>query len=200
MQAALIIFVKNPIPGKTKTRLAASVGHEKALKMYHQLTAYTREQVMGLGDTQLLLYYSDFIPEEDEWPADRFSKRLQSGADLGARMQHAFATAFEEGAQRVAIIGSDCPGINTQLLRTALDVLTHKDFVIGPALDGGYYLLGSNRLHPTLFSEMEWSTETVAKQTLEKATALGLSRAELIPLSDVDYLEDWEKYGWPIPE
>jgi len=197
---SLIIFIKNPIAGKTKTRLAASVGHERALKMYHQLMRHTREQAQGLQSTQRLLYYSEFVVDDDAWPSTAFNKLVQEGADLGERMNNAFASALSEGAEKVVIIGSDCPGITTELLQKAFQALSNHDLVIGPALDGGYYLLGMKSKHPALFQDISWSTENVAHQTRSKAQELGLSTAELIPLSDVDYLEDWLRYGWEVPQ
>lgn len=197
---SLLILVKNPVAGKTKTRLAESVGHERALKMYHQLMEYTRDQALHLAGTRRLLFYSEAVIENDAWPSEDFDKRVQEGPGLGERMANALQTAFAAGAERAVIIGSDCPGITASLLKKALDCLHDNDLVIGPALDGGYYLLGMTELHPELFSGIEWSTEKVAKQTLAKAKALGLSAAELVPLSDVDYLEDWESYGWAVPE
>ncbi|PHI19533.1 glycosyltransferase [Lewinellaceae bacterium SD302] len=199
MSDTLIVLVKNPIAGKTKTRLAASVGHPKALKMYRILMEYTQQQAAGLRDTERLLLYSDRVTHNDEWPDELYTKGVQEGPGLGERMENAFARAFAEGAERAVIIGSDCPGVTTELLQTALGALRDKDLVIGPALDGGYYLLGMRKSQPTLFRDMNWSTEDVAAETLARARKLGLSIAELVPLSDVDYLEDWEHYGWKVP-
>jgi rSAM/selenodomain-associated transferase 1 len=197
---ALIVLIKNPIPGKTKTRLAQDVGDEKALRMYQILLDYTRQEAAQLTDATRYLYYSDHIVEGDEWSASTFTKSVQQGHGLGERMEHAFTRAFADGHDRVIIIGSDCPGVTTALLREALDRLDESDLVLGPALDGGYYLLGMRKLHPSLFREMNWSTTTVAKETRARAQVQGLTVEELTPLSDVDHLEDWLGYGWSIPE
>ena len=196
---ALLLFVKNPIPGKTKTRLAASVGNERALVMYDRLQRYTRDQAAALEGVTLYLHYSDHVPEEDLWPADRFLKLVQRGEGLGQRMEAAFQHAFARGHERVCIIGSDCPGVTTELLGRAFAALETEEVVLGPALDGGYYLLGLRHLHPTLFRDMEWSTERVAEETLARAGAQGLGVGQLEVLRDVDHLEDWESYGWEVP-
>ncbi|MEM6397658.1 MAG: TIGR04282 family arsenosugar biosynthesis glycosyltransferase [Bacteroidota bacterium] len=199
MQAALIIFVKNPIPGKTKTRLAEDVGNDAALAMYGQLMDHTRRQALKLTGIERLLYYSDFIPDHDMWSMGGFERRVQSGEDLGQRMLSAFEEVFKEGAERVVIIGSDCPGVDSDLLVEAFAHLKDNDLVLGPALDGGYYLLGMKQPQPTLFQDMNWSTETVAKETRKRAKNEGLSLFKLPTLSDVDYLEDWLNYGWDLP-
>jgi rSAM/selenodomain-associated transferase 1 len=197
---ALLLFIKNPIPGKTKTRLAADVGNEMALKMYHVLTDWTREQASGLADIQRYLYYSNDVNNDDAWPAEDYHKRLQAGNGLGERMEAAFAAAFADGHDRVIIIGSDCPGITTEFLAEAFTALNDNDVVIGPALDGGYTLLGMRSLHPTLFRDIEWSTGEVLPVTLERAAKKGLQVKQLAALSDVDYLADWLSYGWALPE
>ncbi|MEL6391394.1 MAG: TIGR04282 family arsenosugar biosynthesis glycosyltransferase [Bacteroidota bacterium] len=199
MQAALIIFVKNPIAGKTKTRLASDVGNEMALAMYGQLMDYTRQETLKLGGVDRLLYYSDFIPKSDMWSMGGFDRRLQDGPDLGERMENAFTEAFSQGAERVIIIGSDCPGVTSNLIVEAFGQLQENDLVLGPALDGGYYLLGMKEVQPSLFRNMEWSIESVAEETRLRAKEANLSLAELPELSDVDYLEDWLSYGWDLP-
>ncbi|MEM8584666.1 MAG: TIGR04282 family arsenosugar biosynthesis glycosyltransferase [Bacteroidota bacterium] len=161
MQAALVIFVKNPIAGKTKTRLASDVGNEMALAMYGQLMDYTRREALKLSGVDRLLYYSDFIPQNDMWSMGGFNRRVQSGADLGERMENAFSEVFSAGADRIIIIGSDCPGVTSDLLVEAFSLLKENDVVLGPALDGGYYLLGMKSLHESLFREMQWSIESV---------------------------------------
>ena len=197
---ALLLFVKNPIPGKTKTRLAAEVGNEMALAMYHQLTDWTRRQASALTGVERQLWYSDHIPATDEWPAREYKKYVQHGAGLGERMEHAFTTVFAAGHDRAVIIGSDCPGVTTAYLQEAFTALDDHDLVVGPARDDGYTLLGMRRLHPALFRDVNWSTEAVLPTTLERAAAAQLSVRQLATLSDVDYLRDWESYGWPLPE
>jgi rSAM/selenodomain-associated transferase 1 len=197
---ALLLFIKNPIPGKTKTRLAADVGNEMALRMYHILCNWTREQAQGLTDTDRYLYYSNEVTEPDAWPAEDFHKRLQHPGDLGERIAEGLQTVFAAGHQRVVIIGSDCPGIDTDYLQAAFDALENDDVVIGPALDGGYTLLGMRSFIPSLFTDMAWSTEEVLPTTLARAAAAGKTVHHLKPLSDVDYLEDWLGYGWAMPD
>jgi rSAM/selenodomain-associated transferase 1 len=194
----LLIFIKNPIPGHTKTRLAATVGDERALRMYGRLLDYTRGVTQEV-DARRLLFYSDRITADDDWPQADFEKHVQSGADLGERMENAFAQAFQD-SDRVLIIGSDCPGIQPRLLERAFAALDNHDVVLGPAEDGGYYLLGLRRMVPALFRDMAWSISSVAQETRDRVHAAGLSLYELPVLRDVDYLEDWEYYGWTVPD
>lgn len=196
---ALLIMVKNPIAGKTKTRLAQDVGHKKALKMYRILMRYTRRQALGLGGADRYLLYSEFVDHDDKWPAESFIKEVQQGQGLGERMQHAFERAFARGHDRVIIIGSDCPGLTTELLIEAFAALQEHDVTIGPANDGGYYLLGLRSPQPSLLADMTWSTDTVYEETLARTRVQGLSVRPLVSLSDVDHLEDWVGYGWPVP-
>ena len=199
-KSALLLFIKNPIPGKTKTRLAGDVGNEMALKMYHKLTDWTREQALGLTDTSRYLYYSNEVTTGDAWAEEDFHKRLQHPGDLGERMLEGFRAAFEQGYEKVVIIGSDCPGIDTDYLNEAFAALNENDVVVGPALDGGYTLLGMRKFTPSLFQDIAWSTAEVLPTTLARATAAGQTAHQLKPLSDVDYLADWLGYGWALPE
>ncbi len=199
LQPALIIFVKNPVAGKTKTRLARDVGDTRALEMYHLLMAHTRTQALGLSDTTRFLHYSDRVDDQDEWPNEQFIKLVQVGDGLGERMSLAFDHAFARKHDRVIIIGSDCPGVTTEVLAEAFAALLSHELVIGPALDGGYYLLGMRHPHPALFTAMEWSTGQVLPETLARARVQGLPVKQLTPLSDVDHLADWLSYGWPLP-
>jgi hypothetical protein len=189
----LLIFIKNPVAGKVKTRLAADVGPERALAIYRQLLTHTRRQCEAL-DAERRLYYSDFIDPHDEWPEALFQKFVQRGDDLGLRMANAFEDAFSEPA-RVVIIGSDCPGVDTALLRQAFAALDDHDFVLGPAHDGGYYLLGMRRFQPEVFSGIHWSTHEVLPATLAHMAQLGASCAMLPTLTDVDHLADWEQWA-----
>ncbi len=191
---ALLIFIKNPIPGKVKTRLASSVGDEEALRIYRELLGHTRK-VTSAVDTTRCLYYSHFIDEKDEWNPNLFQKHLQYEGDLGMRMSMAFKDQTTNHSKAI-IIGSDCAQITASIIQDAFNGLDESDVVIGPSFDGGYYLLGMNSWHPGLFQDIEWSTSSVYESTLSSIKSLGLTYRALPTLSDIDYLEDWQKYGW----
>ncbi|MEM9819710.1 MAG: TIGR04282 family arsenosugar biosynthesis glycosyltransferase [Bacteroidota bacterium] len=195
--AALLIFIKNAEKGKVKTRLANTVGAEKALQIYRALMAHTCKVAQSVSANRLL-FYSNFIEAEDEWPINDFHKYIQQGNDLGERMQQAFSLAFQSH-QKVVIIGSDCASLSPDILTQAFQLLDQHAFVVGPAMDGGYYLLGMRQFSPKLFSNMAWSTEAVFPETLQRIKALNASYALLPELSDIDFEEDWQKYGWPLP-
>ena len=191
---SVIIFIKNPALGKVKTRLAATIGDEAALAVYHKLSQRAREVALAL-DVPRHLFYSDFIDDNDAWDNALFIKKQQAGQDLGERMHLAFVDTLQT-SNKAVIIGSDCPLLTPQILQLALDQLEHYPFVLGPALDGGYYLLGMQKPTPGLFENIEWSTENVAKITLERMAEIGASCYLLPALPDIDVEEDWQKYGW----
>jgi rSAM/selenodomain-associated transferase 1 len=137
-------------------------------------------------------YFSDFIPETVNPPIAK--SFVQDGQDLGERMAHAFARSFESGMEKVVLIGTDCPTLQPQHLNQAFEALTHSDLVLGPATDGGYYLIGMKRKADYLFEGISWSTSEVLSQTLAVATAHGLHFTLLDELSDIDTREDWERY------
>ncbi len=193
---ALILFIKNPEKGKVKTRLAKTVGDDRALAIYKALLEHTRTLTLPVDATRFL-FYSNQINHEDDWSPDNFQKEVQNNGDLGDRMKAAFAKAFEQHDQ-VLIIGSDCASLTTEIVKEGFEKLANHDFVFGPAMDGGYYLLGMNEYTPALFEEMPWSTESVAKITLDRIKAMGKSCFLLKELSDIDFEEDWEKWGWEI--
>lgn len=193
---ALLLFIKNPEKGKVKTRLAATVGEEQALKIYLALLEHTRKVAQAV-QVDRMLFYSSHVVNEDEWPNQAFQKYVQEGADLGDRMLNAFQLAFEKH-QKVVIIGSDCASLTPAILQDAFDQLDHFPFVIGPATDGGYYLLGMKAPEPALFQHMEWSTDRVLPTTLDRIRNLGKLYHLLPELSDIDFEEDWERYGWEV--
>ncbi|MDZ7845461.1 MAG: TIGR04282 family arsenosugar biosynthesis glycosyltransferase [Owenweeksia sp.] len=129
----------------------------------------------------------------DDWPASFFEKKLQSGSDLGERMKAAFQQAFEAGFQKVVIIGSDCPEIGAKVIEQAFDQLDETQVVLGPANDGGYYLLGMNGLF-NLFDDVNWSTATVRQETCDKVKAANLTFKELPELTDLDTIDDLVKF------
>ena len=186
----LIIFVKNEEPGKVKTRLAKSVGDDRALEIYQKLLAYTHEVTRDLP-IEKEVWYSRFIPENDIWSEGTFIKKVQSGANLGERMSGAFQHAFEKEATKVVIIGSDCAELTSEVIEEAFEKLGTSEFVIGPAQDGGYYLLGMRNYHPQIFQEIKWSTGSVYKQTIQNMEELSGATSKLKMLNDVDTIEDW---------
>lgn len=192
---AIITFIKNPELGKAKTRLAATVGDERALEIYKELLRHTRETVQELSQVDAFLFYSKFIDKKDAWSSAFFNKKLQPEGDLGTKMIAAFADVFKTN-QPVIIVGSDCASLTSEILENAIEILKKKDFVIGPAIDGGYYLLGMNSFQPSIFENIEWSTEQVFPQTVAKIEALKMDYGLLTALSDIDFEEDWEKWGW----
>lgn len=179
--------------GKVKTRIARTAGDAEALRIYHILLAKTRVAALGLH-VKRLLFYSDFLEEQDIWNPHYFHKKVQQGDDLGARMRHAFETAFAEGAKKAIVIGSDCPELTGPDIRQAFSRLDKVDVVLGPVHDGGYYLLGMKQLEPSLFEGIEWSTESVLASTIAKIEASGKSYTLLPERSDVDTEADWHAY------
>lgn len=198
LDSALLIFVKNPVKGRVKTRIALTAGPDKALDIYLALQQRTRQTSLAVP-AERYLYYSDWIATDDEWPSAHFHKRLQSKGDLGARMHEALAEALTL-PKKAILIGSDIPLLTPGIIAEAFHQLDHHDLVIGPAGDGGYYLIGLTRPAPELFNGMAWSTPSVFEETIRRAEALGLSWFAGPELPDIDYLEDWEKYGWPLTE
>lgn len=189
MKTALIIFVRNPVLGKVKTRLAASIGEEKALQVYQQLLLHTRDITIDLPCDRFV-FYADFINEADIWSAPEFNKRLQQGDDLGKRMQHAFEELFAAGFDKVAIIGSDCYQLTGDIIVDAFTTLQRADVVIGPAGDGGYYLLAMQQMIPEIFEEIPWSTPVVLSKTMAILQHRQYKTALLKELNDVDEEKD----------
>lgn len=188
---ALIIFVKNPEKGKVKTRLAASVGDDAALKIYKFLLSHTHA-ITNDFPAVCWVYYADRMVQGDLWDDGVYKKAEQNGYDLGARMENAFEEAFRNGYKKVCIIGSDCYELTQEVLLRAFEELEEADIVLGPSRDGGYYLLGMKKLHKPFFINKQWSTDSVAYETIKDITSLGLSYRLLPLLSDVDHVEDLE--------
>ena len=183
----LLVFTRNPELGKVKTRLAKTVGNATALKIYIFLLERTRDISVKVSADKAV-YYSVKVRENDIWDASIFQKHQQVGEDLGIRMLHAFKNGFKAGYEKVMIIGSDLYDLTAETIENAFIALENNEVVIGPAEDGGYYLLGMNSLEEKVFKNKDWGTETVRKDTLEdlkdkKVFLLG-------ELNDVDVFED----------
>jgi len=185
----LIIFVRNLEKGKVKKRLAQSIGEAKTLEVYNFLLTYTRDVVLSCK-CSLFIFYSHYMHINDVFDDDVFSKHVQEGNDLGEKMLNAFKKVFELGCKNVCVIGSDCYELETEILHEAFDQLHSKDIVIGPAIDGGYYLLGMKKLYPDVFKNKEWGTSSVLDDTLDAIAKTGVSCSQLRELNDIDTIED----------
>ena len=188
MQKAIIIFVRNPELGKVKTRLAKEIGEEQALQVYTELLQHTHA-ITSQVDCDRFVFYTDAINKNDLWNVG-FEKRLQEGETLGDRMLLAFFDLFQQGYSKVIIIGSDCPELTSFIIEDAFDKLYTSDVVIGPSTDGGYYLLGLTKLVPPLFTNKQWSTDTVLADTINDIDHLRKSYSLLTELSDIDTADD----------
>ena len=187
----LLIFTRNPELGKSKTRLAKTVGDKTALEIYKLLLEKTRD-VSSKVTADKAVYYSVKVRYEDIWDENSYQKYQQVGEDLGIRMLHAFKNGFDVGYQKVLIIGSDLYDLTSEIIESAFVELDTNDVVIGPAEDGGYYLLGMNSLHTAIFKNKDWGTSSVRKDTLAD---LKDKKVHLLQeLNDVDVFEDIEHH------
>jgi hypothetical protein len=194
---ALVIFVRNPVSGQVKTRLAKDVGNERALAIYLQLLRHTLEITRSLSFRKFI-YYADEVSDYDLWSVPGYTKRKQYGNDLGERMLNSFKERFDQGFTRIIIIGSDCLQLKTETLEEAIALLESNAAVIGPASDGGYYLLGLTKFYPDLFTNKPWSTDQVFAKTIDDFVNQGISYALLEELSDIDDGTDLEENGISI--
>ena len=200
LQQHLIFFTRYPEPGKTKTRLIPALGTIGAAKMQRQMTAYALFQVKELqklinisleirfagGDLQLM----------QDWLGAELVYHSQGDGDLGSRMARSLYDSFQGQAKQVVIIGTDCPGLNSHILAQAFEQIYTVDLVLGPAIDGGYYLIALRRFIPELFANIDWGTSQVLHQTVDIAHQLNLSSYHLPPLADVDRPDDlpiWQR-------
>ena len=217
MENVLIIFLKYPEPGKVKTRLAKDIGDEKACAIYKLLAENVIKNILtknpGTYDVHVFFTPADRETEIRTWlkpilndnQGIKTQFRTQAGSDLGERMSNAFKEILQEkGCKKCIIVGTDCPEIDTTLIENAFDVLKEKDIIIGPCKDGGYYLLGMSRpvpvsfkqgIVPDLFVDIDWSTDRVFEQTMEKVQKNNLSCSILKTLVDIDTIEDLYHYS-----
>lgn len=188
-EGVLILFVKHPEEGKVKTRLAKTVGAPLAVRIYEGLLERTRSQIVSLS-VDIQVHYGEQPVAGDAWEAEGYARFAQQGSDLGARMRHAFRQAFAQGYSKVIIIGSDCYQLTRAHLEEAFQALDQMSAVLGPSTDGGYYLLGMNKLLPAVFENKSWSTESVAEDTRSDFRKEGFGWKELEPLTDIDTEND----------
>ncbi len=200
----LLIFTRYPEPGTTKSRLIPALGAEGAARLQREMTRHTLGWARHLGEAVSVevLFEGGDRQRMQACFGNELTYRPQGDGDLGARLKKAAADAMENQSDRVVIVGSDCPELSAELTRTAFDRLAENDLVLGPAVDGGYYLVGLGREVPGLFEGIDWGTDRVFEQTLAAARRLGLSVATLPVLADVDRPEDlhlWQRISVIIP-
>lgn len=189
MTQAIIVFLKPLVPGRVKTRLAKDIGDYKACSIYNKLIEHTAK-VLNQSQTAIFLFYDEVHDFTQQYFTGKNQVCLQEGADLGERMKHAFEIVFNKGFKQAIIIGTDCAELNANIIVQAFDALSKYDVVIGPATDGGYYLLGLKEMQYDLFTNISWSTPFVLTQTKSILQQNNLSYHELSMLSDIDTLQD----------
>lgn len=177
--------------GKCKTRLAKTLGDQAALNIYKYLLQHTVNVSKKVNATRYV-FYSETIPQNDIWDCTYFNKMLQKGNNLGERMQNAFEYLFHSGYKNVLIIGSDLLDLNETIVEQGFEKLKANDIVIGPAEDGGYYLLGMKRRHENIFKNKDWGTKSVRIETLKDLEDCSVSLLQ--ELNDIDTFEDMKHY------
>ena len=188
-KSLLIIFVKNLVPGHVKTRLAEDIGIDGALDVYQYLVEHTAEITEDLK-VDKAVFYSEYVEIEDIWDDSQYKLLIQKGKSLGERMSNAFEKAFETGYEKVVIIGSDSIEISEKHLNDAFKQLDDHDYVIGPAKDGGYYLLGMKEPSPSFFEGKKYGHDKVLKELLEEVAKTQKEFSLLDELSDIDTFQD----------
>lgn len=192
--AILLYFVRFPEPGRVKTRLAAALGREEAARTYRALVERNLESLASLpaADFSTIVTFDppEAEPQMRDWLRSWKNFLPQQGENLGERLTNAFAWAFQQGFRRAAALGSDTLGLRPEILEEACRALEQFDLVLGPARDGGYYLIGLSRPEPRLFEEIPWSTGEVLERTLERARERGLRYFLLEELEDLDEVEN----------
>lgn len=193
-------MARAPQPGKVKTRLAAVIGDEAALLVYQNLLNYTHGIAQNCqADVHI---FFDVIPDTsyaEKWAYLCKTMQIQQGSDLGARLQHAMGLIFAMGYLQVAVVGSDCPELSSSIIQKAFATLQQADVCLGPARDGGYYLLASNQYFPCLFENISWGGPQVLAQTIRQVWLNGLSWHTLEELRDIDTWHDLEAFPQFMP-
>lgn len=186
----LIVFVKNPELGKVKTRLAKSIGDEAALAAYLRLLDHTRQVAKAVG-FDVAVYYSSFVDSEDAWDNEKFQKYVQEGADIGVRMHNAIKHGLKNGNYDAAcLVGGDIYDLSPEIIDAAFQELIAHDVVLGPAEDGGYYLIGMKEANENIFRLEKWSEPKVFGNTVDLIKSQKLTYSTVKTLNDIDTIED----------
>lgn len=196
--SSLIVFLRPPRLGKVKTRLGNQITRGFALFFYKECINILMSEIRNSVEFEKYLFWSDEVMNEEENSYPEFNCYYQTGHGLGLRMKNAFEQVFKLGETKVILIGTDIPDLNNELIHTALSNLEKNDIVLGPAKDGGYYLIGMKKMHGFLFEEVEYSVPSVLEATISKIEESGLSYSLLEELTDIDTEDDlvnWLRSG-----
>jgi rSAM/selenodomain-associated transferase 1 len=195
----IIAMLKAPRAGIVKTRLAQEIGAQPAALAYRRLVEHQIAAIPPEWPLEIHFSPDDAESEMRHWLGEAHTYHAQSAGGLGERLVHAIADAFSRGARGVLVIGGDCPGLDHAALQAAGNALQSSDAVIGPAVDGGYYLIGLRHPAPRLFENIPWSSAEVLEATLARIQEAGLSRELLAPKEDVDDLASWRRLQALLP-
>lgn len=196
----IVVFARAPELGSVKTRLATDIGAERALQVYRMLGIRSVAAACSVPDARVEVHYTPVAGRDAvaAWLGDSVVARVelhaQEDGTLGDRMSAAIDHALARGAAAVAVIGTDCPGLDAAGITRAFEALGGADVALGPAEDGGYYLVAVRARHPHLFTGIPWSSCDTLRCTLDAARAAGLQVALLDPLMDIDTGEDWNRW------
>jgi uncharacterized protein len=197
MKNLVLVFTRNPELGKVKTRLAASIGDQNALEIYTFLMQHTKEILLKVKSNKRVLY-SEQINTNDIWDNAIFDKKVQAGNDLGERMKKAFIDGFASGYEKIVIIGTDLYDLEVSDIEMAFEKLESNDVIIGPAEDGGYYLLGLKQIPNNIFENKNWSSETVFEDTINDIQHLKYSvlktKNDIDTVEDIMNIEEFKRY------
>jgi rSAM/selenodomain-associated transferase 1 len=188
----IIIFIKAPRRGEVKTRLAQDIGIEKAQKLYLAMVEDLMQNLEGQNnfDMQIMVWPEGVESEVSDWLQWEGNIASQASGDLGKKLENAFKNGFSKGYQRIIIIGSDLPLLSNAFITDCFRQLQTHPLVLGPAMDGGYYLIGLQSLYNELFCGIQWSTSNVLKETLQRAAQAGLQYYLLPEMRDIDQYDD----------
>jgi rSAM/selenodomain-associated transferase 1 len=196
VERTALVFARAPRRGSVKTRLASSVGDDVALEIYRQLGSATIATLRGVGDCAVVVYHTpdDAAGVVGDWLGNDVALRPQGDGDLGERLQRAIEQTLHGLTHRMIVVGTDCPELTTDIIESAFASLSSHDVVIGPTMDGGYYLIGMSEPHSCLFEDVPWSTTETFAATCAAARRHGLRVAELPSLRDIDTADDWRSW------
>jgi len=193
----VIVFVRHPEPGRVKTRLAGALTPEGAARFYKALVEEKLAELAAGCAAEVLVCCTpaSAVGDVEAWLGPGFRYAVQRGADLGERMANAIAESFAMGFARCVLVGSDIPGLTPSIVEEGLSVLTESTASIGPAADGGYYLIGFHRdgLIPAVFDDMRWSTPSICRETVRLLDECGVTVHRLATLQDIDTVDDLER-------